>query len=174
MFIARQFFRAVPLAVAILAAACNGTPGSAGNPASPSSSGSPGSQASSGLTAAQSAAAAAACGVQLGDDGSVTVTVGTPPPGAPPPHTVEGPDPNPPSGPPPAGAQVMLGGSIEGVAGSCPSLSLTMHGTTVQTNRATTFGSGTTCASLKAGAHAAAFGTVQANGSLLASCIAGI
>jgi uncharacterized protein DUF5666 len=173
MLITRQLFRAAPFAVAILAAACNGTPGSTGNPASPSSSGSQGSQSSSGLTPAQSTAVAAACGLQHGDDGTITATVGTPPPDGSP-HTVQGPDPNPPSGPPPAGAQVMFGGSIDGVSGSCPSLSLSIHGTRVQTNSATTFGSGASCSSLKAGTAAAAFGTIQANGSLLASCVAGI
>src|SRR5262249_48462022 len=160
-------------------AACSGAQDSAGrSPTAPSA-----SQASAsnqaGLTAAQSAALSAVCGPLGSGDG--TVTSGTPPTGTPPPGAVIG-GPGglgpggtvtigtPPSGPT-RGAELANAGAAESLAGSCPSISFTVHGNGVRTNATTAFGRGS-CSSLQSGDRIGAVGTLQADGSILASCVA--
>jgi Domain of unknown function (DUF5666) len=157
---------AIPIAVAAFGVACNGTQGSGSrSPAAPSAANDQGSTA--GGTAAQAAALSQACG--FGDGGDMTN--GTPPPGSPPPEDHKGPGGQAPTGPAPPGSQLALTGPAEHVAGSCPAISFTIAGNTVQTNAATSFATGS-CSSLKTGAGVGIVGTAQADGSILASCVA--
>src|SRR5262245_31621822 len=180
MFTKRQLLWTMPLAVAMLAAGCGGEDSAGLSPTSFSSSS---NQTSNGglatLTAEQKETVAAACGFLQNGDG-VTVTIGgPPPPGAPPPTKViegepgrvGGPDHNPP-GPPPTGVDdVLVGGSIDLVTGSCPSITFTIFVNVVRTNGSTTFGDGS-CATVKAGNRVGVVGTAQTDGSVLASCVA--
>jgi hypothetical protein len=179
MFTKRPFVW-VPIAVAMLAAAC-GAENSAGlSPTSLPSSSSPlFGNSRTGRSSAQQEDVAAACGFQQGGAGG-TVTIGGPPPAdAPPPSTIVGGEPgigsgsglNPP-GPPPAGAHVALvGGPIESVTGSCPSITFTIHGNVVRTNGDTTFANAS-CSSVETGGQVGVVGTAEADGSLVASCVA--
>jgi len=179
MFMKRRFVIATTLAVAAFAGACSSADSAGGSPTAASATGSQASASNqAGLTAAQSAALSAACGPLGTGDG--TVTNGTPP-GTPPPGAVIG-GPGglgpgdtvttgtPPSGPEPD-AQLAVTGAVEGLAGSCPSISFTVHGKTVRTKATTAFGGGA-CSSLKSGDRIGAMGTFQADGSILASCVA--
>jgi Domain of unknown function (DUF5666) len=154
---------AIPIAVAAFGSACNGTQGSGRSPAAPSAANGQGSAASG--AAAQ--AAAQACG--FGDAGNRTQ--GTPPPGSPPPNDHQGPGGQAPNGPAPTGSQLALIGPAAGVAGSCPAISFTIAGNTVQTNAATSFATGS-CSSVKTGTGVGIVGTAQTDGSILASCVA--
>ena len=87
----------------------------------------------------------------------------TPPPPPPPTPTP------PPTTPPPL---TTLSGTIAGLAGVCPSLTLTVEGTAVTTNSATTYGGGGTCADVKNGDKRYVSGTMQ-NGKLLATYVSG-
>jgi hypothetical protein len=118
------------------------------------------------------------------DGGGIVVTAGSgPPPGAPPPPPITGGQSDGPvtSGPgdagthgtPAEGAQVVLVGQVDSVAGSCPSLTLTMGGVTVRTDATTSF-SGAACDSIRGSDRIGAFGTNQADGSVAASCVAGL
>jgi hypothetical protein len=59
------------------------------------------------------------------------------------------------------------------VSGGCPSLTLTLGGMTVTTNTTTSF-AGLSCGSIKSSDRVGAVGTTQADGSVAASCVAGL
>jgi hypothetical protein len=65
----------------------------------------------------------------------------------------------------------LFGGPIEGVSGSCPSITFTIHGQVVRTDGNTTFANGS-CSSVETGGQAGVVGTAEADGSLVASCVA--
>jgi hypothetical protein len=171
-----KFVYATLIAAASIAAACNQSDPS--SPTSPTSREESSTSLTSGLTAAQTAELSVACGgFGTGD----RITNGTPPTTPPPARTISGPGPGVPEGPglitgprtgaPQAGDQVALFGSVEGLGGSCPSLSFSINGKTVRTTGTTSFGRGA-CADLSAGSRAGAIGTAQADGSVSASCVA--
>jgi hypothetical protein len=186
MFMKRRFVCGTTFVVAALAAACDRAPDSAGlGGTAPSAIGGQGSAISGqgNLTAAQTAALTVACGAF----GSGTVTTpGAPPPGTPPPGAiVAGPGdlgpvgsggavttPGAPPGPPAAGTELAIGGTLDNLAGSCPLITFTISGKTVRTNATTSFGSGS-CSLLKNSDRVGAVGTTQADGSIVASCVAG-
>lgn len=181
----RQLMWATAVMVATLAAACNGAQDSAGlSPTAPSAASGQaagsGGLSLSGLTAAQAAELTTACGLGSGD----RVTNGTPPAGGAPPGAITGgpgglgpgdrvTNGTPPSGPPAAGTQLAIGGAVEGLSGSCPSATFSINGKTLRTNATTSFGSGS-CSSLTNGARVGAMGTAQGDGSVVASCVAGL
>lgn len=160
---------ATTIVVAAFMAACDDAPSLGGrSPTAPSANSSLASAEQ--LTQAEAAALSSACGFGSGDDGKV-IHGTPPPPGAPPPDTVVGPPNNTP-GPPPTGAELAIAGDIESLTGSCPAITFAIgRNTVVRATATTSFGSGS-CASLKSRARVGAMGTAQADGSILASCVA--
>jgi hypothetical protein len=62
--------------------------------------------------------------------------------------------------------------TTEGLTGDCPAITFTIGEKTVRTNAATSFGS--SCTSLKNGERVVASGTPQSDGSIVATCVAGL
>jgi hypothetical protein len=74
--------------------------------------------------------------------------------------------------PNPGNAQVELKGTISRNTGTCPALTFTVASTTVTTNASTQF-KDTTCGALANGSRVEVKGTMQSNGSVLASVVEG-
>jgi hypothetical protein len=66
---------------------------------------------------------------------------------------------------------VTLNGTIGGITGACPSLSMSFSGNYVRTNSSTTF-SGKSCGDLKTGVAITVVGTRQSDNTVLATSIA--
>ena len=173
MFVKPQLVWATTVAAATLVAACNGGPESAKqSPTAPSATETSAGNATNALTETQAAALTASCRFGSGD---VVITPGPPPPGESP-----GTPGTPPSGgtspggsprPPEPGTQLALGAVMERRAGDCPAITFTIGGRTIRTNVTTSFGGGS-CAALENGDQVGAMGTAQADGSIVASCVA--
>jgi Domain of unknown function (DUF5666) len=170
---------ATAIAIAGATVACDGPGNAAGNFTGPSVNSNATSAAD---TASLQAQTASACGLSVTQDGDKTVisTGSPPPPGAPPPTTTtgggqgEGPvtsGPN--AGASQEGAQVILVGQVDRVGGGCPSVTLTLGGIAVRTSAATSF-AGRSCVSIKSSDRVGAVGTNHADGSVTASCVAGL
>lgn len=101
------------------------------------------------------------------------------PPSAPPtptPPTPTLPAPTPPTPTPPTPtppAPTTVSGTIAGLAGVCPSITLTVDGTAVATNSATTYGGGGACADVRNGDRRYGAGTRQSDGRLLLTYVSG-
>ena len=70
--------------------------------------------------------------------------------------------------------EITLNGIVAGLAGACPNLTFTVGGSAVATNSATTYGGGSSCASVKNGEKRYAVGARQSDGSVLARYISGV
>lgn len=182
----RLILWASAVAIAGLTVACEGRGNSPlSSLTSPSANSNATSSSDSANVQALKAQTAAACGMSVQQDGDATlVTVGSgPPPGSPPPPlsaggqsdgpVTSGPGDSGTHGTPAEGAQVALVGQVDAVAGSCPALTLTIGGTTIRTDTTTSF-SGAACGSINSGDRLGAFGASQADGSVAASCVAGL
>jgi len=73
--------------------------------------------------------------------------------------------------PPPTSATVTMNGTIGGLTGTCPVLTMSVGTTYIRTNSATAF-SGKSCGELKAGDAIGIAGTRQSDGTVLATTIA--
>jgi hypothetical protein len=78
------------------------------------------------------------------------------------------PTPPPPTPPPPPTTQ--LSGTLSGLSGKCPTVSFTVSSKTVTTTSATAF-PGTACKDLRTGRAVSVTGTVQSNGSVVATIV---
>jgi hypothetical protein len=163
------------IAVAVVSTACDKTPNASSfSPTAPSS-----ANRSAANDAGSAEPGAAACGLAVTTDGGMISVMNGTPPGDPPPGggpvTSTGSDAGglvtSPGGPPPTGGQVMLNGIVQDVSGTCPSLVLGMGHSTVITSATTAFEIGA-CSSIKAGDRVGVAGTAQADGSVVASCVA--
>lgn len=182
MFTKRRFVCAVSMVVAALTAACSEREDVASlSPTSPSISlgQTSASRHQEGFTVSYMPAQSEACGA-FGSGDTFTIPVGPPPAGAPLVDVVFAPAGRvgfgngeivgaPPAAPP-EGATLAIGGAIDSVEGSCPLITFTIHGQTVRTDSGTSFGG--SCESLRGGERVRAMGTVQGDGSMVASCVA--
>jgi hypothetical protein len=71
---------------------------------------------------------------------------------------------------PPTSSTVTMNGTIGGIAGSCPALSMSVSGTYVRTNSATTF-SGKSCGEFKVGDTIGVAGARQSDSTVLATTV---
>ena len=182
MFTKRRFVCAVSMVVAALTAACSERQNVAGlSPTSPTISigQTSASRSQEAFTVSYMPADSEVCSA-FGSGDTFTSPVGSPPGGAPPVDVIFGPagrvgvgngEPigTPPAAPP-AGATLAIGGVIDSVRGSCPLITFAIHGQTVRTDSGTSFGGA--CESLRGGERVRAAGTVQDDGSMVASCVA--
>jgi hypothetical protein len=76
----------------------------------------------------------------------------------------------PPPTPPPPPQTTQLSGTLSGLSGSCPAVSFTVGGKAVTTTSATAF-VGNACKDLKNGKGVTVTGTVQVNGSVIATTV---
>jgi hypothetical protein len=166
MFVKQRLVWALALVLAALTTACSGLE-SAASLTAPSAIE---RSTTSALTDTQAAALAESCRVGSGD---VVIAPGTPPSSPPPPGTPPqaGSRPGEAPGPAAPGTQVAVGGTVEDRAGNCPEITLRIGGRNVRIGAATSFGSGS-CSSLEKGQLVGAMGTAQADGSIVASCVA--
>ena len=75
--------------------------------------------------------------------------------------------------PPPPTTDVTLTGTVASLAGTCPSLTFTVDGTTVSTNASTTYGGGGTCSDIRNGDRRGVAGTRQNDGRVVARYVSG-
>jgi len=70
-------------------------------------------------------------------------------------------------------AEEKISGTVEGLAGACPTLTFSLSGSSIVVSPSTTFGSGSNCASVKNGDKRTAVGARDGNGRLVARYLTG-
>jgi Domain of unknown function (DUF5666) len=156
--------------IAAVVVACNRAPSSPSAPSANSNSSSSGGVLSPAQQQAAAEQVAAACGVDLGNS-----TIGNSPPGGTPTTQPGVPGQGPVTvGPGGDGGapEVVFAGEVTGASGQYPSMTLTLGPQTVRTTGATSFRN--VSGSIATGTRLGAAGTIQADQSIAATCVAGL